>query len=136
MRDFPTGDQLLDTARTLLQESLIPALPAEKRHEALMIANAMSIAMRQLENGDEPDRRELTALSGLLSVGEAHDAGADSHLREQLSVLNRRLCKSIRSGVAGSFRDAVREHLLEVARRRVQESNPKYLGMARHGERK
>jgi len=130
MRDLPTGDQLLDTARTLLRESLIPALPAEKRHEALMIANAMSIAMRQLENGDEPDRRELKDLSGLLLAGEARDAGADPRPREQLRALNRRLCKSIRGGDAdaGAYHDSVRAHLLEIARRRVQESNPKYLG--------
>jgi hypothetical protein len=130
MRDLPTGDQLLDAARTLLRESLIPALPAEKRHEALMIANAMSIAMRQLENGDEPDRRELKELSGLLLAGDAREVGADPRPREQLRALNRRLCKSIRSGDAdaGTFRDSVRAHLLEVARRRVQESNPKYLG--------
>jgi hypothetical protein len=130
MRDFPTGHQLLDTARTLLRESLIPALPAEKRHEALMIANAMSIAMRQLENGDEPEGRELKELSVLLVAGEARDAGAERGPREQLRALNRRLCKTIRSGDAdtGAFRDSVRAHLLKVAGRRLQESNPKYLG--------
>jgi len=130
MRDFPTGDQLLDTARTLLRERLIPALPAEKRHEALMVANAMSIAMRQLENGDEPEHRELKELAALLVAGDARDAAADPGPREQLRALNRRLCKVIRSGDAdtGAFRDAVRAHLLKVAGRRVQESNPKYLG--------
>ena len=130
MRDFPTGDQLLDTARALLRESLIPALPAEKRHEALMVANAMSIAMRQLENGDEPDCRELKALAVLLCAGEASNPDDGPSPRERLGTLNRQLCRAIRSGDAdtGAFRDAVGAHLRELARRRVQESNPRYLG--------
>lgn len=129
MRDFPTGNQLLETARTLLRESLLPALPAEKRHEALMVANAMAIAMRQLEYGDEPDRQELKALTGLVLEGVAPEVAADRGARAQLKALNRWLCRSIRGGDAdtGAFRDAVRAHLLEVARRRVQESNPKYM---------
>lgn len=131
MRDLPTGDQLLDTARTLLRESLLTVLPAEKRHEALMVANAMSIAMRQLENGDEPERQELEALSRILAPGTPSDLGSDRAPREQLMALNRRLCQAIRCGDAdaGAFRDAVRVHLRSVARRRVQESNPKYLGI-------
>lgn len=133
MRDEPTGEHLLDTARTLLREELIPALPAEKRHAALMIANAMSIAMRQLHNGDEQERQEVAALERLLFPAGGIGREAGSNTREHLTELNRRLCHWIREGQgdAGEFHDAARRHLLEVARHKLAESNPKYLGSGR-----
>lgn len=130
MRDQPTGDQLLDTARAILREELIPALPADKRHAALMIANAMAIAARQLRNGDAPERDELANLARILSLPAADTAtGA---LREMLLERNRELCRWIRGGRtdAGSLRHAVRKHLLDTTRRKVEESNPKALGGA------
>lgn len=130
MRDQPTGDQLLDTARAILREELIPALPADKRHTALMIANAMAIAARQLRNGDAPERDELANLARILSLPAADTAtGA---LREMLLERNRELCRWIRGGRtdAGSLRHAVRKHLLDTTRRKVEESNPKALGGA------
>ncbi|BAL24593.1 DUF6285 domain-containing protein [Azoarcus sp. KH32C] len=130
MRDQPTGDQLLDTARAILREELIPALPADKRHAALMIANAMAIAARQLRNGDDPERDELANLARILSLPAADTAtGA---LREMLLERNRELCRWIRGGRtdAGSLRHAVRKHLLDTTRRKVEESNPKALGGA------
>ena len=130
MRDEPKGDQLLDTARTVLREELIPALPADKRHAALMIANAMSIAMRQLQAGDEQERREVADLQAMLSAQAGDSSGAGVGTRAQLAALNRRLCERIRGGDAdaGQFHDAARRHLLAVARQKVAESNPKYLG--------
>ena len=68
MRGQPTGEQLLETARGLLRDELLPALPADKRHAALMIANAMAIAGRQLKNGEAHDREELAALAALLPL--------------------------------------------------------------------
>jgi hypothetical protein len=130
MRDQPTGDQLLDTARAILREELIPALPADKRHAALMIANAMAIAARQLRKGDAPERDELATLSRILSL-PADDADAPREaLRERLIERNRELCRWIRGGCtdAGRLRETVREHLLHTTRRKVEESNPKALG--------
>ncbi|MCK9988827.1 MAG: hypothetical protein AzoDbin1_05299 [Azoarcus sp.] len=131
MRDEPTGEQLLDSARNVLREQLMPALPAASRHAALMIANAMSIAMRQLQNGDEPERAELRALEKILLAGDgAGEAGAGTSMRARLKELNCRLSHWIRDGQAdaGEIRDAVRAHLVQVARTKVGESNPKYLG--------
>lgn len=131
MRDQPTGDQLLDTARSVLREELLPALPAHKRHAALMIANALSIAARQLKNGDAAERAELAALERLLS--ESCAAGTDDAvaLRSALVAANRKLAHWIRSGRTdeGPLRDGVRAHLAGVIRHKVAESNPKYLGI-------
>jgi hypothetical protein len=131
MREQPTGDQLLEAARSLLRDELLPALPANQRHAALMIANAMAIAMRQLRNGEDVERREIAALARILSTPLGDDAASlPPSERDALLHLNRRLCVAIRQGHAdaGKVRDSVREHLLWVARQRVAVSNPKYLG--------
>lgn len=130
MRDEPTGEQLLDTARTLLRDELLPALPADKKHAALMIANAMSIAMRQLHNGEQGDRKEVESLCALLDrhAGVALEASA-SDLRQQLNVLNREFSRRIRVGEAdsGPWGELALAHLRTVIHAKVLESNPKYL---------
>ncbi len=136
MRDLPTGDQLLDTARALLRDELLPALPADKRHAALMIANAMAIAGRQLNAGDAHERRELAALGQLLSLPPAGAEAHDAPLRAQLVALNRMLCTRLREGQAdeGEMRAQVLLHLQAVTRHRVEESNPKYLASMPRGD--
>jgi hypothetical protein len=131
MRDAPTGEQLLDTARMLLRDELLPVLPAERKHSALMIANAMSIAMRQLHNGDGGDREEFESLNALLFGNGARALPASgSELRGQLKELNRELSRRIREGKAdaGEWREAARLHVDKVIRAKLMESNPKYLG--------
>lgn len=130
MRDQPTGEELLETARAVLRDDLIPALPADKRHSALMIANALSIAARQLKAGDAGERAELAALEGLLSEPFAARTDDAPALRNALVAANRKLSQWIRSGRAddGNLRDSFRAHLHDVIRRKVAESNPKYLG--------
>ncbi len=131
MRDRPTGDELLETARAVLRDDLIPALPADKRHAGLMIANALSIAARQLKNGDAGERAELAALERLLSEPFAARTDDGETLRDALVAANRKLSQWIRAGRAdeGNLRDDVRAHLDDVIRRKVAESNPKYLGV-------
>jgi uncharacterized protein DUF6285 len=132
MRDQPTGDQLLETARALLRDELIPALPADKRHTALMIANAMAIAARQLKSGDAAEREEWTALGEILSAAAAGPDARGGTLPEALSERNRQLCRWIREGRtdAGALHERVRQHLLQTIRHKVAESNPRALGTA------
>lgn len=131
MRDRPTGDELLDTARQVLRDELMPALPADKRMAALMMANALSIAARQLKNGDAAERGELAALEALLSEPFAAKSDDNAGLRSALVTANRKLAQWIRSGRAdeGAMRDSVRTHLATTLRHKVAESNPKYLGL-------
>lgn len=121
MRDRPTGAELLDTARRVLREELLPLLPAEQRHTALMVANALAIAARQLRAGDAPEQEERAALGRLLGYAEPLPG---------LDELNRELGRLLRAGGADPgtpLYQAVREHLHTVARQRVAESNPRYL---------
>ncbi|NML15603.1 DUF6285 domain-containing protein [Azohydromonas caseinilytica] len=133
MRDHPDGAELLAAARALLRDTLLPALPAEHRHAALMIANAMGIAERQLRAGDAPAAAEWQSLHRLLE-GETADEAINrvpaAGLDEELIRLNRLLVQRIRAGEADPGRPlhpGLRHHLEMVALQRLAESNPKAL---------
>ncbi|TYK57887.1 DUF6285 domain-containing protein [Pseudomonas synxantha] len=128
MRDHPYGHELLESARDLLREEVLQALPADKRLAALMIANAMGIVARQLVAGDAPEQAELARLGELLRKPLPIPVSNSSY--EYLKCLNRMLCEQIRAGQADPScpRSAlIFNHLREVARYRLMESNPKYL---------
>lgn len=119
MRQQPTGEDLLACAREVLRAEVLPALPAEHRHALLMAMNAMSIAERQLRNGDAPDVEELVELRTLL----------DDHNLD-LGDGNRRLAKLLRAGAGDPDRGrhrAMLAHLRAATIRRLTESNPKAL---------
>ena len=122
MREHPKGDALLACARRLLRDQVLPALPAERKHALLMTLNAMSIAERQLANGDEPERVELGKLQALLDDEQV-----------TLAEANRRLAGLIRAGYGDpgqARRSALVEQLREQGLRRLAESNPKVLPKA------
>ncbi len=131
MRDRPTGEELLTIARKVLREELMPLLPEERRYDALMVANAMAIAARQIAFGDAPERRERQNLAGLL--GETVEGNAATEVSEAVGDLTRRLGAGIRSGAfdPGTPRhDAVHSFLLDVTVQKLRESAPKYLEAA------
>ena len=53
MRDRPNGADLLAIARDTYLDEVLPHVPKEKRYAGLMVANAMAIARREIESGDE-----------------------------------------------------------------------------------
>ena len=57
----PDARNLLETARALLLDSLLPALPAERRLEARMVASAMAIAARTIGTADDTPDAALAA---------------------------------------------------------------------------
>ena len=48
MQDEPSGAALLDAARRALTEEVVPGLSGRPRYVALMVANAISIAAREI----------------------------------------------------------------------------------------
>lgn len=114
MREHPDGADLLAIAREVLRRELLPLLPKERAYDALMVANAMGIAERQLRQGEEPMRHEREALAGLLGSGG------------DLAALNREFARRIR---AGDFDASARAVLVlrEAVLQRVRESAPKSL---------
>ena len=117
--DQPDGAALLAEARRTLLELLLPLLPAERRYDGLMVANAMAIAAREFGARDETLRESLAKILDV-ACGEP----------DRMADLEARLARQIRAGQydTGNDRDAVRGYLRAVTVARVRLSNPKLLG--------
>ncbi len=115
MRDQPEGAELLREARKALLEELSAELPASRRYDVLLIANAMAIAAREIEAGDgrEVERKDLQELLG-------------SAVGEDSKTLVDRLAAEIRSGRRDG--DVTTHALLSRdATARLKLSNPRLL---------
>jgi hypothetical protein len=118
MRDRPQGQELKDLARRARRGDPALLLPDDARYRDAMVKRAETIATRQGETGDGPERRERDALARLL--GEDGD----------LAALNRALADAVRVGCFDPGAPAAATcygHLWETALERVRESNPKVL---------
>lgn len=124
MREQPQGQQLLSIARSTLLEKVVPMLPQDQRYSALMVANAMAIALRQWEAGDTWQQEELARLQVLLGNGAQGDP---QHLHTALIAANRALAQRIRQGDFDMPSQLVAELLEWQAVQRVRESAPKAL---------
>jgi len=134
MNDRPDARELIATARDAYTTDVLPTVPDELRYTALMIANAMAIAQRELAAGDAPLRDEYRRLSALLPGAAAASHG--DALRGAVERYNRRLANEIR---AGRFDDEKRAAMLQHLRRTTEEklavSNPKALAGAADRQR-
>ena len=86
MRDEPSGAALLDTARRSLMEEVVPGLSGRPRYVALMVANAIGIAAREIAQADALRAKADDVLAGkpvedLVQVirSGARDADPDLH---------------------------------------------------------
>jgi hypothetical protein len=120
INDEPDARGLVAIALQTFQDSILSAVPAERRFEALMIANALSIAERELAAHPEPAL--AAAISGL--IGESGD----------LESLTLRLCSAIDAGAFDKpERQAeLRKMLWELTRARLALSNPRLLAPSAH----
>lgn len=126
MNNAPDGVELLRTARKVVRDKLSAGACKDRRYQALMVANAMAIAARELQTGDRFLREELRMLEELYGESAAENAG--NTLREKVSGLNARLARDIRAGVMdGACAQGVRVLLKAQVIARLRVSNPKYL---------
>jgi len=126
MNDIPDAIKLLATARATLLDKLLAHLPEELRYDALMIANAMAIAIREQVNGGAADTAELARLRGLF--GERAKSIASDALEVALAGYRKRLATDIRNGrFDGAEREALFAHLAQTAADQLAISNPKAL---------
>lgn len=108
---------LLKVARSVLRGTVMPQLSAEARYEAAMVANAMAIAVRELELGAKTRAAEARLLAGFYAAPDA-----------TLPELRARLCRDLRAGDLGEEREPeLRALLHELVRARLAISNPDYL---------
>ena len=71
MRDRPDAEALIAECRRVLQEELAPNLQGEARFKALMIANALGMAGRELAApSDQADDEAAARLVAALRRGE------------------------------------------------------------------
>jgi hypothetical protein len=118
--DKPDGAALLEAARRLLLDELAPLLPAERRYDGLMIANAMAIAARELRDAGRSSAAATRRLAAFYAT-TAEDADGEA--------LARRLVADIRAGRFddGAARDRLAALLREGLRDRLAIGNPKAL---------
>lgn len=101
MRDRPNGADLLAVARRSLLDEVAPALTGQPRYVALMVANAIGIASRELAEADRFARAQRAVL--------AKSAGDDGGSAETAIA---GLVKSLRTGrhdADGALYGALRE---------------------------
>jgi hypothetical protein len=125
MKNKPGAAELLAIARQSFADEISPSLSEEQRYTALMIANAMAIARREIEAGDEPAKREHQGLCALLGVTRP-----EPHAREldaAVATLNRELIHNIRSGHYDADHARLLAHLRKVTEAKLAISNPKLL---------
>ncbi|MBL0141170.1 MAG: hypothetical protein IPP91_03680 [Betaproteobacteria bacterium] len=123
MKVEPLAADLLEIARATILEQIVPSLPQSQRYAALMAANALAIAGRDLA-APSSAAAEISRIATLLGdwTPPVEDAEA---LREGTA----RLAASIRQGRydEGEARSRLLEHLRETTRARLAVSNPKAL---------
>ena len=133
MLNPPAGPDLLASARALLLDDLVPALPPEQAHKLRMIADAMGIAERELRGSADDAIRELRLLAefydetppAMLAPGEV--AG-------YLRGMNARLTRDIRAGALDRHRAGrLRRVLLEQVLSRLRIASPRYLRASGYG---
>jgi len=126
MNDIPDAIKLLAIARATLLDKLLPHIPAELRYDALMIANAMAIAVREHANGEAAAQAELVRLRGLFD--ERAKPLASDALEDELAGYRKRLATEIRNGrFDNAERAALLAHLAQTAAGELAISNPKAL---------
>jgi len=104
---------LLGLAAEVFRRDVLPGLDRERRYPGAMIANAMAIALRQLDRGGEAAERRLLA-----AVYGPSDRGADMA----------RLANEIRAGtVSDESHAGLARGLRDLVIAELRERNPKFL---------
>jgi hypothetical protein len=119
MINQPDTRDLLTEARQVLLDSVAPELAGERKYQALMIANAMGMAIRELEQREQgqPEETDQTVRAFLAERSlEVTDGEAESALAR--AILER--------GLDGAD-PALRSVLRTLTEARLRINNPGYL---------
>ena len=112
--DRPTANELIASAAEHLAVNVRPALGGHGAFEALIAANLLAIALRELELG--PDLRAL----------DERDLAQLLRRKAPLAELEARLVEQIREGELDDRRAEVLAVLRASVRRRLRIANPDY----------
>ena len=133
MLNPPPGHEILASARVLLLDDLLPALPPEQARNLRTIADAMGIAERELQGSAEDAFRELRLLAEFYD--ETPPARlAPGEVARYLRSMNARLVSDIRAGALDRHRAGrLRRVLLEQVLSRLRIASPTYLRSSGYG---
>ena len=126
MRIRPNILDILELASEILRNEFSEDSYDKQRYETQMIANAITIAARQLEFGNAPEHGEAEALLSLLNFSGTEMSEAGNDLSNLFSII----CKDLRRGKfdkRNAQHTALRRILCDSAYQLIREYNPKYL---------
>ncbi len=119
MINEPNTKDLLAEARQVLLDSLVPGLAGEQKYQALMIANAMGMAIREIE---QREQGEPEATDGLLArFLAAHQLSDDPSQGEQT------LARALRERSLDGDDPELRSVLKGMTEARLRINNPGFL---------
>jgi hypothetical protein len=128
MINLPEATELLLVARKTLLDELAPLLGENAKYTVSMIANAMAIAIREVEAGEAPALGALARLDRIYGIAPRELHG--EALRRTLAMHDQQLAQDIRAGHFDADDEkgcAVLEHLRASVAARLRISNPKSL---------
>ena len=126
MRIRPNILNILELSKNILSYEFDDKSFDNRKYETLMMANAITIATRQLKIGDGPERKEFKKLLNLINPL----ASPKASIGDRLADLYSHVCLEIRKGNFDPDKNnhnELRNILDEAALQLVMEYNPKYL---------
>jgi Domain of unknown function (DUF6285) len=127
VQDRPTVRELLDAVRGFLEKDVVPALHGPARFHALVAANVLAIAGRELASEEGDLVAEWRRLGALLDHAATDPPPRLDALRAAVRAANDALAARIRQGDADAapYRDAVRAHLRATVVEKLRVANPR-----------
>ena len=126
MRIRPRIVDILELSKEIISNEFDDNSFDNRRYETFMMANAITIATRQLKIGNDPERKELKKLLNLTKSS----ASPEASIGDRLADLYLHVCLEIRKG---NFDPDTKNHkelrniLDEVALQLIIEYNPRHL---------
>ena len=135
MFEAPGREALIRTALDSFREDILPTLEGERKYVGLMIASALSTAIREFEADRDGDaqQRVLDAFAHL--YGEDNVARSGGDLGARLESLNGHLAAEIRDGVYDAkMLGQIFAVLTVQAEEKLKLSNPKFLAAREYSQ--
>lgn len=124
----PEAANILDTARQAFLNEILPKLPAELTYEALMVANAMGAAARELRDQGQSAEATLTELIKLMHAMGPNGTSYAAQAPEENTDMRRELARRIRRRqVPAAVEPRLWRFLVKDTCTLLSISNPKYL---------
>ena len=84
MKDGDQINQLIEAAKAVLEEDIIPSLPFRKRSDALMVGKALSIALHNLNQATKEQGKDTNQNNKILS-NQIRSGSFDTNLNGQIA---------------------------------------------------